>query len=169
MRSNVGQAVWHVEHAEQRDQDWELSQQGETPPERVHPVLAVQPHRLLVHLLPRRGVSFPFVLPLDLLHLRLDGLHRLHRPDLLDPQREQEDADPQRQQDDVRPVVRHVPVEEGEDGPNAVEQRLEGGGERVRGEQDRHPHAPAPSPCGTRLGGPNCGCMTLSYLGRVGA
>src|SRR4249919_292362 len=131
------------QHRVHRDQDRELQQHRPAPRERVDPVVLVELHDLFLLTL-----LVPLVLALDLLDLRLHDLHVLHRPDLLDPEREQDQPDHDGEQDDGHPVVRDELVDLGDHPAESAEQRL------PRGERDHRPGS---------------ACMTASYLvGRLG-
>src|SRR5215207_4714719 len=125
------------QHRVHRDQDRELQQHRPAARERVDPVLLVELHDLFLLTL-----LVPLVLPLDLLDLRLHDLHVLHRPDLLDAERQQDQADHDGEQDDRDAVVRDEVVDLRDHPAEGVEQRL------PRGERD-HRRGSA--------------CMTVSY------
>ena len=115
-------AVWTVEAQDrvQRDQHRDLQQHGQAPGYGIDSPLLVQPHHLLVELL-----LVTLVLLLEGLHLGLDGLHGLHGPHLLDAEGQQDHPDDQRQQDDGHAVVRHPPVQRGQNAPDPVQEGLE--------------------------------------------
>ena len=106
------------QHRVQGDEHRDLQEHGPAAGERVDPPLPVQLHHLLVELL-----LVPLVLLLELLDLGLQGLHGLHGPDLLEAQREQQQADPEGQDDDRQPVV----VDDGVDRRQDRAQRVEDG------------------------------------------
>ena len=84
-----------AEHVVQRDEDRELRHHREARGERIHLVLPVELHHLLVH--PLLVVLEAF---LELLHLRLEMSEPLHRVELLERQREQARPHEDRQRDD---------------------------------------------------------------------
>ena len=157
VRPHVREAVRDVQDPEQRDEDWELGKHREASAERVDAVLPVQLHLLFLHLLAGGRVLLALVLALELPDLGLNDLHGLHRADLHGDQ-----LDQNRQQDDVDPVVRDVPIQEGQCGPDRIEQDFEGGREGIGGD-----HAPGPPAMRTS---PGCRrCMRPSYTsGRAG-
>ena len=78
----------------------------EAAAEGIDPVLLIQLHRLLLHLL-----FVPLELLLDLLDLRLEGLHRLHRLDLFDAEGEEDDAEDDGEDDDREAEIARQVVE----------------------------------------------------------
>ena len=98
------------------------SEEGQAAGRRVDATLLVERHHLLLHLL-----AVFLVLLLDPLDLRLDLLHGLHRPGLLQRQRKEKETDQKCQQYDGNAVIGNDVVEEAEDRPEPVDQR----GERV--------------------------------------
>src|SRR5205085_84060 len=103
----------------ERDEDRQLEEHRPAPGEGVDPRLLVDLHDLLVLLLP-----VPLVFLLDRLHLRLDRLHVLHRADLLDAERQQDEPGQQREGDDRQAVVRDEVVDAGEEPSDRVEEAL---------------------------------------------
>ena len=73
-----------LQHVEQRQEDRQLRHHREARGERVHLVLPVEAHHLLVE-----ALLVVLVLLLELLDLRLQPGHRLHRLELLERQRQQ--------------------------------------------------------------------------------
>ncbi len=106
---DVDRVLRPAQHRVHRDEDRELQQHGPAPGERVDPVLLVELHDLFLLTL-----LVALELLLDLLDLRLHDLHVLHRADLLDPEREQDQPDHDGEQDDGHAVVRDELVDLGD-------------------------------------------------------
>ena len=111
----------------ERNEDRELRQHRQARRGRVDLVLLVELHQLF--LLP---LLVGLVLPLELLHLRRVALQVLHRVDLLDHQRHEQEPDHQRQRDD-RPGPRE---------PDRAVQPVEDAAEKIfeRGERRADDH-----------------------------
>ncbi len=109
------------QHLEQGEPDRHLQQEREAAGGGVDTPLLVQRHHLLLHLF-----LVVLVLLLDPLDLRLDLLHRLHRPGLLQRQREEKETDHKSQEYDCDAVVGDDVVEEGEDRASALTRAVNG-------------------------------------------
>src|SRR5919202_179304 len=115
-----------AQHVEERDEHGHLQHQRQAGCERVDLVLLVELHRLLLETL-----LVVLVLGLQLLELQRDPLHRLHRADLLERQRDEGRADDDRQEDDREaPAEADVVVEEQHHALERVDERLEDVGDR---------------------------------------
>src|SRR3954454_9606997 len=89
---------------EERHEERELEDEREAGAQRIEVVLLVELHELLLHPL----LVFLVAL-LDLLHLWLEQLERLHRADLLEGQRQDQKADHARESD-YRPAPAQADV-----------------------------------------------------------
>jgi hypothetical protein len=110
-----------LEQVEEREEDRQLEQERPARRKRVDAVLLVEGHHLALH-----PLAIVLVLLLDLLHLRLELLEGPHRLDLLDGQRQDQQAGEEGEADDRHaPPEADVVVEEEDHRLRRIDQRLE--------------------------------------------
>ena len=110
-----------LQQEEEGHEHRQLQHEREARGERVHLVLLVELHRLLL-----QALLVVLVLGLDLLDLRLESAQRVHRADLLDRQRQdQEPHDHRERHDRPSPAEAGVVVQPLDHPVGRVDQRLE--------------------------------------------